>query len=369
MLFLIGIVGMMAAGFAILGPIDGDYDPLEEDAQETDASSGAADAMQEMLDIGAADPSPVPDASGPHQGASAADTGDHIVEPDVAETDDAPPLSDDPARDIVPPDGPDLEDQVYGQNMGDALGGNLFTKLFFSDHAQTGVSGNDTLDGGSGPDLILGNEGDDHIAGHDGSDMLIGDSGNDTLMGGAGQDIIRGGDGHDVLDGGDGDDLMTGGEGDDDLIGGAGDDQLFGQLGNDTLNGGAGNDFIDGTHGATTAPAWTDADDADLIFGGDGDDILVLGAGDIASGGAGADLFATGFYGAEAVIPVITDFDSVSDELQLIYDSVHYSSPVITTQTTDTGLDVLLNGAAVAHLSGVSSLSTDLIRLLPVSSA
>ncbi len=184
-------------------------------------------------------------------------------------------------------------------------------------------SGKDTLTGGAYNDSLAGGAGADLLTGLGGSDTLEGGTGNDTLVGGAGDDILNAGTGVDVVDGGSGfdrvildrsgysgaftlvlgstaplvdgtrisgvaavsivtgagRDMLTGGSSDDSLSGGAGDDSLTGRGGNDTLVGGAGND---------------------TLVGGGGQDQFVFGTGLSTAG-----------------IDRISDFNVVTDGLQL----------------------------------------------------
>lgn len=343
MFLLLGVAVMLAAGAIIV-------EPFADDSEEDGANTREPDDLEV--------------AGSPEAGSSLLDTFSETEDqgedtPDETGTDETGTEDTDTAE-------PDPVDQVYGQNMGDALGGNLFDRLLFQTHAITGGAGPDALQGGSGADLMVGNEGDDSLSGGNNTDMLIGDTGDDTLDGGDGTDILDAGDGDDLALGGAGNDLLTGGEGNDDLQGGAGDDQIFGQLGQDTLSGGLGNDFLDGTHAATTVAAWIDQDDEDLLTGGDGDDTIVLGSGDIAVGGDGEDTFAFGIYDEANPLPQITDFDVESDDLEILFDTANGSVSSVTTEVVEGTLLVHVNGQAVVALPGVESIDPSLIRVVPI---
>jgi Ca2+-binding RTX toxin-like protein len=236
-------------------------------------------------------------------------------------------------------DGGGDDDLLQSSGGGDGLHGGPGADTL-SDAEDTGVGGNDLLDGGDGDDTITLGSGNDLVqggAGNDAVEMDEGDDtvrlddlandgrtgetknihsdletvdgglGGDTMFGNAAGNILLGDAGNDLIDGGGGNDRLEGGAGADDLIGGAGadravysntaaqritlngvrDDGAAGELDNvradvEDVSAGAGDDEVIG-NGADNA-----------LDGGAGNDRLD-GAGGVDSfvGGAGADaLFA-----------------------------------------------------------------------------
>jgi Ca2+-binding RTX toxin-like protein len=174
----------------------------------------------------------------------------------------------------------------HDQNGADNSGINITDVYFDVPLVDTGVPGDDTIDGGIGEDTIFGEGGDDDISGGDGDDELDGGTGDDTIDGGDDNDTINGGDGSDSILGGEGDDVITAGNPDDDLLVDKGYPGLFtGEEGTpeaendrDYVDGGAGNDTI------------TTGDDRDTVDGGTGDDVIDGGIDDdVIDGGDGAD--------------------------------------------------------------------------------
>ena len=145
----------------------------------------------------------------------------------------------------------------------------------------------------------------------------------------------------------DGDDRLFGRAGDDDLDGGAGDDILIGGGGSDQIDGGSGNDQIFAQDGY-----------GDQLNGGAGDDEIYADHGDKMSGGAGDDVF-TIIEDADAVV---TDFDAEADRIEVQYEGA--SKPVLSTTLTDTGLQLLADGAVVATLGGITTLDLDTVALV-----
>lgn len=282
------------------------------------------------------------------------DTGDILDEKtwDEESDDDAPILS---------------SDHVYGKNIGDRFGANLFDDLVYDEPAQTGFSEGDSLTGTEDNDLIFGNDGADSLEGKAGRDSIMGDAGDDWITGDAGSDGLHGGEGDDLLQGGAGDDLLTGGEGRDTLQGGIGDDALFGQFEADYLFGGDGDDTLDGTQASTLSEAGTDEDVGDTLEGGAGDDVLILGEADLALGGAGEDTFVSGGHITETM-PIIENFVPGEDILELHYDPETDAEPDVEYLETSAGTEIYLNGTGVAHLSGISASSIGEVSLIALSS-
>ena len=166
--------------------------------------------------------------------------------------------------------------------------------------------------------------------------MLRGGADDDALFGAMGEDRLFGGLGQDHLYGGVGDDFLNGGNDSDTLIGGLGHDTLRGGSGDDVLNGvmdSAIDDYIDAR----------DRVDADRLDGGNGADRLILGSGDLAFGGADADTFATGGYVDAANVPVIEDFTSGEDVIEVnVVPGADYTISV----------DALASGGSVVLLDG-----------------
>ncbi|MDU8926238.1 calcium-binding protein [Alisedimentitalea sp. MJ-SS2] len=247
-----------------------------------------------------------------------------------------------------------------------------------------GTEGDDELIGGAGPDLLLGLAGDDTIMGGDeedtieggtGNDFLDGEEDNDVIRGGAGDDTIEGGVGDDTIDGGagndhatdaggnnaftmgDGDDTVEGSTGHDTIDGGGGHDLLLGWEGLDVISGGAGNDTLDGTQGVLSDGF--DDYDADALDGEEDDDVLILGNNDTGTGGDGDDVFHTGSWvyhdsGGNAA-PVITDFMNGSDSLVITTLDGYGGAGDVTLEDTSDGVNVLLDGAVVAQLPGITA--------------
>ncbi|MEO0390763.1 MAG: calcium-binding protein [Pseudomonadota bacterium] len=145
------------------------------------------------------------------------------------------------------------------------------------------------LQGGEGADTITGSKADDVIFGVDSvsasnnadrqGDKLVGNRGNDTIYGSDGDDVLEGRLGRDVLVSNGGADTMSGGYGSDLLLGASGEQHMDGGFGNDTL---------------------------------------AIGQGDVASGGAGADLFAMFAEVEPTSAAEITDFDGAEDVLTIL---------------------------------------------------
>jgi Ca2+-binding RTX toxin-like protein len=152
-------------------------------------------------------------------------------------------------------DGSDGMDRISG-----AAGDDLIDAADGDDEAR-GDAGNDTINGGAA---------NDHLIGQDDDDVLWGDTGDDTLNGSEGDDLLFGGAGDDALSGGLGNDLLRGDAGVDSLFGGAGNDTLIGLAAGmdgdgpsdtdtaDFLNGGGVDDLIiagqdDVVHGGSGA--------------------------------------------------------------------------------------------------------------------
>lgn len=146
----------------------------------------------------------------------------------------------------------------------------------------TGLGGNDTLDGGDGNDAIWAGSGNNVITGGLGNDLLMGSSGNDTMDGGDGNDTMWGGDGNDSMIGGLGNDMMYGGLGNDYMLGGtpATANTMHRPRkkglpidGNDTMLGGNGLDSVDGGNGNNLLDAGAD-NIRETVLAGSGNDMM-----------------------------------------------------------------------------------------------
>ncbi|WP_428514391.1 calcium-binding protein [Roseovarius sp.] len=236
------------------------------------------------------------------------------------------------------------------------------------------LDGDDRIASGDGDDVARGGDGNDTLHGGAGDDTLHGEAGNDILAGGAGSDIVMGHDGDDHLSGGAGDDSLVGGEGADTLMGDAGDDALHGYLGNDSLDGGAGADTLFGGSGddvlTGVAPDGTAPEqDQDYLNGGSGDDEITLGAGDIATGGNGADSFILRDWLDADHQGQIVDFNTAEDNLVLLYDD-DGTVPDVTIEEDSDAQNlhrVLLGGEVIANVTSDAALTLAHITLIPQS--
>jgi Ca2+-binding RTX toxin-like protein len=331
------LLGALVGSVAIVGPMVMEGDDEELAPEEDEVAEG------DLLD----DDEGIPDLNRP--------SSDPVD--DTGWTGAAPP----PSVALQQPGGPDGIDVIPGNHLTDPHGASLAVDKWGGVDATTGTASADNYSASELNDLIMGNEGEDTLDGLGGDDYIDGGADDDLLAGGLGDDQLRGMSGDDLLDGGGGNDLMAGDDGDDTLQGGTGNDTLFAGRGADILDGGDGDDVLDGSH---FDDAGADGG-ADTLSGGDGDDIIALGASDIGSGGDGADLFVLGgsgvFEPSDAYpLPRVLDFDPNTDALELVLDG---DAGAITTLAENGGITILVGGDAVAHLDGLSSLDTSLIRL------
>ncbi len=253
----------------------------------------------------------------------------------------------------------DGDDSIVGTDQDDTL--------------QAG-DGNDTAEMGAGNDYALGKSGDDILTGGLGDDTLFGGGDDDYLIGGEGNDTLTGGEENDTLYGGEGNDTLDGGLHDDELFGENGDDIIWGASGADTLYGEAGDDILNGAQGDTSLDLDGEPEAIDHLFGGIGNDSLLLGIGDEGTGGDGADTFIID----QAVIgegtSTINDFTAGEDILQIEYDQETdpiTGDPVEPTVTVTnfadgTGATILINGVAVAEVTGAQDLDPTDVSLIPI---
>lgn len=260
-----------------------------------------------------------------------------------------------------------------GNNVLSGRGGNDQLSGGSGDDRLNGGNGNDVLNGGDGTDTadyhtaiagvtvdlgasgVLQNTGGagldtlvsiEHVIGSNFNDQLTGaDLATNTLNGGLGDDLLIGRTmGAYTLNGGAGNDILLGEEhADNKLNGEAGNDKLFSfggtangddgddevsLIGSGTANGGAGNDKLTGADalGGITLNGGSGNDQlisglGDYwVNGGDGNDVLtsyaLLGSGrSMLNGGAGVDILQHLGLGAGEDIPIIFDYNSVSDSL------------------------------------------------------
>ncbi|MGR3678803.1 MAG: calcium-binding protein [Paracoccaceae bacterium] len=269
-------------------------------------------------------------------------------------------------------------DTVTGTNHGDVLSGKDTDSNIHGDGGDdqiNGYGGDDTLTGGDGDDVLTGEDGDDVLHGQDGADTLHGAEGDDTLSGGENGDQMFGHNGADLIEGGAGNDTGHGGQGDDSLVGRSGDDALHGNAGNDSLAGGDGADTLFGGFGDDLI---TDSSvEADYLNGGDGADTIFAGVGDIVTAGAGNDTVLLTSQTATDVDTnsaptILMDFDQVEDRLLMIMDPGGEDVPEVALQPDDDtpGLQhILVNGAAVASVHGAEGLTLDDILLVDPATA
>lgn len=222
--------------------------------------------------------------------------------------------------------GGDGNDLLKGGALGDTLDGGAGNDLLQGnagdDSALGGAGddtinthgGNDTVDAGEGADLVRMGGGNDLFtdvaeAGATGRDTVYGQGGNDTITGGGGNDVLYGQAGSDRIAGGDGFDRIYGGDQGDVLFGGRGGDTVAGGDGKDNATLGDGNDLWLDT--LTTGAA-----QADTVKGGKGADTIQAGGGnDVLTGNKGADSFV--FLGTAFEADRITDYKKGLDSFTL----------------------------------------------------
>lgn len=154
-----------------------------------------------------------------------------------------------------------------------------------------------------------------------------------------------------------GDDLI-GTDFDEEIAGSDGADTLFGFEGDDDISGGGGNDFMDGGDGHDRLFG-NDDNAPDRLFGGEGHDQIWLGNGDTAEGGSGDDIFRI----EDAAASVIADYNPDDDQVEVLYDPTA-PVPVLTTETTDTGVNLLADGELVAVFSGTKDFDVGRVALI-----
>lgn len=189
----------------------------------------------------------------------------------------------------------------------------------------------------------------DYLFMNAGDDLATGGEGDDRIFLGAGQDetVVLAEDGSFDIAGMEGDDFIRGGNGRDVLVDAVGSNTIFGDLGYDRIN---------------TVDDETSQDTADRVYGGFGNDTMFLDDGDVATGGAGFDRFQILGDGSDDAV-IITDFEDGDTLLLRSPTEGLYVQERITTGLTADGnsTSVMVDGAEVAVLSGVTSIAEDAI--------
>lgn len=373
MLFMMGLLGLMAVGTTVmLGDDDEDMPMPEGDGVDrTEPSS------EEMTDLG----SLIPDDDGPVQTDDPARSDDNATEVITASEADSD-LHETPIDDLTvegsSQDGPTEE----------------VTEKTSEDYAtQTGVESDDTIEGENGNEFLLGYEGDDEINGNGGTDQIEGGDGDDTLSGGDGSDDLHGQDGDDVLSGDEGDDTLSGGLGDDLMDGGDGDDSLLGGQGQDTLEGGEGDDALHGYHGDDVmrggegedalfgslgddilhglSETGEDDGQTDFLNGGEGNDTITAGANDIVTAGDGADVIQFGDWNAEGGPAQVLDFQSNEDTLVVLYEEGAGEPEITFEQDSQNSqlYSVMADGEVIAEVLSATPVTSADVTLVEQSAA
>ncbi|MEO0772979.1 MAG: calcium-binding protein [Pseudomonadota bacterium] len=421
MLFMMGLMGLMAVGTTVLLGDEDDDMPMPDEQGVEDGSV----ASDEITDLG----SLIPDDEDPMREDSVADTPDAAnalpeIEADAGNGDDLndaiDPVEDalrdateelpgpsvqDPtvegltggigdtlsdATDEIAEDTGGLVDEVtglvddtveqvgdisedYGTQVGGVVGdviegeeGNEFLLGYGGDDIINGNGGVDLIEGGGGNDILSGGAGADVLEGQDGDDLLSGDEGADTLAGGFGDDLLDGGVGDDSLQGGQGGDTLEGGEGDDALHGYHGDDVMRGGDGEDSLFGSLGDDILHGL-----SETGEDDGDKDYLNGGVGDDTITAGANDIVTAGDGADVIQFGDWNAVGGPAEVMDYQSAEDTLVVLYDQ-GTEEPELTFEQDSQNSDlysVMADGQLIAQVHSATPVTAADITLVEQSAA
>ena len=369
MVWLAGLLGLVAIGGVALADIFSD-DDLTEDAED----EGPADAEPDRAPETANAESLLP-----------LDTGS-TGEENVDESRDLQPLPDDGPQGLTLTGGPEIDFLSGGAGEDDIAGGSGQDQI-------NGYGGDDRIAGGPGGDRLTGADGDDRLAGGTGADVLHGGYGADDLRGEAGDDQLFGHAGADRLAGGAGGDRMEGGLGDDTLLGGAGDDALHGAESDDVLEGGAGADTLFGGWGddtlsgleprdGGTTPGDTETDPArpgpeghpasDFLNGGSGADTILAGAGDVVTAGEAGDDIVLGGWIAEGAAAELMDYDPAEDQLMLVWDTKADPAPEIevTADPEIPGMShIVVNGTELARVHGGAAVAPGDIRLVDYADA
>jgi len=272
-----------------------------------------------------------------------------------------PDHGEDHLGDLILPGQDNQDDLLIGGDGDDQING------YGGDDSIHGGDGRDDLYGADGDDLLGGGQGADWLHGEDGADTLHGGGGGDALYGGNDDDRLEGGDGDDTLHGGDGGDMLFGGTGDDAVHGGLGNDILTGGTGNDVLFGGLGNDTLSGLEGDTEESLGDANAMQDYLNGGDGDDLIVAGQGDIVTAGEGVDTIVAGDWITDGTATELMDFDRNEDQLVIAYGPDGAALPEIEIRTDPDDAStshVLVDGAKVVTMNSADAPPLDQIVLI-----
>ncbi|MEL7166811.1 MAG: calcium-binding protein [Pseudomonadota bacterium] len=317
MLWLAGLLGLMAAGtVGVLQMGDTDADATEASTETDNDDGGAVTTVTSLSDL-LSDPAGTPG------------DGDEVIEPPV-----------DVAGLTI---GTDADETLTGESGSDTI---------------MGSGGNDVIDGMGGDDSLQGGDGDDLIEAGAGADEVFGNNDDDTITGGAGSDSLNGSAGADVVDGGADDDVIWGGLDDDTLSGGTGADTVFGGFGDDLISG------VD-TDGAA------DVDAGDYLNGGDGDDTIIAGNDDVVTAGSGADDIVVGDWIMQGSATDVIDFNADEDDIILVYDDAGGAPDLNLSPDPDSPdvMHVVMDGVTVAHVSGGAGLELGDVTVMPLSAA
>ncbi|MEQ9257515.1 MAG: calcium-binding protein [Roseovarius sp.] len=352
MLFLMGLLGMVAVGATVLNGNDDEEAPVTEggDTPEADMAEMPADAtaLSELLDAAAPQDGSAATAGVGQGGGFQMD----MTQPMPAESDGGAP---DDATAWNIDRGGEGDDTIIGSVENDFLLG------YGGDDMIRGGEGGDQIEGGVGDDMLFGQKGADTLHGEEGNDLLRGGRGGDDLFGHTGDDTLFGGRGADSLVGGEGEDSLAGGRGADALHGYHGDDTLEGGRGADTLFGGIGNDLLFGT-GAEGA----DDGQQDYLNGGEGNDTIHAGASDVITGGEGADQIVFDTAGAGGGAIEVMDFEPGEDSLVLLHPA-DGTEPEVKIERDPENAElyrVLVDGEVAAELQSASPVSLADIMLV-----
>ncbi len=354
MLWLAGLVGLMAVGGLVLTDNETDINDDENDlTDEIDSATAASTTLSQDSPTDLVSGLPIAGLDGSGQETSVAGPDADIV----ADTSDSQLSSgtngyNADSFDLVLT-GDSTDDTLTGTSGDDQING------YAGNDTILGGAGVDTLHGGDDVDTLWGQAGDDIVHGEDGDDSLFGNSGDDTLFGHSGNDRLSGGSGNDAAQGGEGDDQVLGGAGDDALQGGLGNDTLTGGTGQDSLFGGWGNDTL---YGAEEAGDGDQVAESDFLNGGGGDDTIVTGASDIVTAGDGADTIVLGDWNIDGDAAQLMDFDSAEDRLMLVWNQASDPTVEILADPVTSGLShVIVNGFEIAAVHGTAPLVEDIL--------
>lgn len=358
MLFLAGLLGMMALGSVVMVSTSNSDDDVEEDFEDAQVDDGAEEsggASTSVFDQLGIFPSDFDDGSvGGSETADGTDDNPGSEAGSETESEDGGAEGDYETATGEPITITDRLGEVdYGTDGDDSLTGTDF------DDVLSGGAGNDYADGGADADLLDGQDGDDTLIGGEGNDTLLGQDGADFLYGGMGDDDLTGYMDDDQIDGGEGNDTLNGSVGNDTLDGGSGDDIVIGGSGDDVLNGGLGADNIAGMdgddvlNGVVRDENGVDIDGYDYLNGGFDNDTIGIGNGDIASGGEGADTFVLGDW-ITVDAAQLMDYDQSEDQIVIVFDdSTGSEDPVLEIrQSADdpATTEIVVDGTVLATL-------------------